>query len=142
MITPISPLIIDIYIIGTWQAGIISLSIINIIYFDPLNGAKLNESSWALLPIIPPTLTQTMHLWKFRKKQALAFYVCANGLLKTRRYDVGISILPSYDDQLRVIIVVEAGVGISRVLRSLMVCILTWMSRLYTCNIVSKTPGF
>ncbi len=53
-------------------------------------------------------MTQTMHLWKFRKKQALAFYICATGLLKPKRDDAGIPILPSYDDQLRVIIVGEA----------------------------------
>ena len=65
-------------------------------------------------------MTQTMHLWKFRKKQALAFYICASGLLKTKRDDAGIPILPAYDDQLRVIIVGEAGVGKSHVLRGLM----------------------
>ena len=43
-------------------------------------------------------MTQTMHLWKSRKKQALAFYICATRLLKTKRDDVGIPILPSYDD--------------------------------------------
>jgi hypothetical protein len=47
-------------------------------------------------------------------------YVCAVRLLKTKRDDVGIPILPSYDDQLRVIIVGEAGVGKYHVLRSLM----------------------
>ena len=66
-------------------------------------------------------MTQTMHLWKFRKKQASAFYTCASRLLKTKRDDdVGIPILPTYDDQLRVIIVGETGVGKSHVLRSLM----------------------
>jgi ABC-type phosphate/phosphonate transport system ATPase subunit len=49
----------------------------------------------------------------------LAFYICATGLLTTKRDDVGIPILPSYEDQLRVIIVGEAGVGKSHVLRSL-----------------------
>ena len=109
-------------IIGTSQAniaGIVSISINNTISIDPSHGAKLNEPSWKLLPI-PPTMTQTMHLWKFRKKQALAFYICASGLLKTKRDDAGIPILPAYDDQLRVIIVGEAGVGKSHVLRSLM----------------------
>ena len=57
---------------------------------------------------------------EFSKKQALAFYICATGLLKTKRDDAGIPILPRYDDQLRVIIVGEAGVGKSHVLRSLM----------------------
>ena len=52
---------------------------------------------------------------KVSEKQASAFYICA-----TKRDDVGISILPSYDDQLRVIIVGKAGVGKSHVLRSLM----------------------
>ncbi len=42
------------------------------------------------------------------------------GLLKTKRDDTGIPILPSYDDQLRVVIVGEVGVGKSYVLRSLM----------------------
>jgi hypothetical protein len=66
-------------------------------------------------------MKQTMHLWKFRKKQALAFYnYCATGLLKKERDDVGIPILPSYNDQLRVIIVGEAGVGKSHTFRSLM----------------------
>jgi predicted ATPase len=42
-------------------------------------------------------------------------------LLKTKRDEVGIPILPSYDDQLRVMIIVgEAGVGKSHILRSLM----------------------
>ena len=81
------------------------------------HGAKPNEPSWTLLPI-PPTVTQTMHLWKSRKKQSLAFYICATGLLKTKRDNVGIPMLPSYDDQLRVIIVGEAGVEKSHVLRS------------------------
>jgi hypothetical protein len=61
-----------------------------------------------------------MHLWKFRKKQALAFYICATRLLKTNRGDARIPISPSYDDQLRVIIVGEARVCKSHVLRSLM----------------------
>ncbi len=65
-------------------------------------------------------MTQTMHLWKFRKKQALAFYICASGLLKTKLDDARIPILSAYDDQLRVIIVGEAGVGKSHVVRSLM----------------------
>jgi hypothetical protein len=65
-------------------------------------------------------MTQTMHFWKFRKEQALAFYICASRLLKTKRDDVAIPIFPSCDDQLRVIIVGEAGVGKSHVLRSLM----------------------
>ena len=52
----------------TGIACIVSLSIKNAIYIDPLINAKLNESSWALLPI-PPTLTQTMHLWKFQKNK-------------------------------------------------------------------------
>ena len=51
------------------------------------------------------------------KKQALAFYICASGLLKTKRDDDGIPILPTYDDQLRVIIVREARVGKSHVPR-------------------------
>ncbi len=54
------------------------------------------------------------------KKHTLAFYIYATGLLKTKRDDVGISILPRYDNRLRVIIVGEAGVGKSHVLRSLM----------------------
>jgi hypothetical protein len=65
-------------------------------------------------------MTQTMHLWNFWKNRALAFYICAIGLLKTKRDDAEIPILPSYDDQLRVIIVGEAGVGKSHVLRSSM----------------------
>ena len=40
--------------------------------------------------------------------------------MKTKRDDAGISILPSNDDQLRGIIVEEAGVVKSHVLRSLM----------------------
>ena len=54
------------------------------------------------------------------KKQALAFYIGASILLKTKRDDAGIPILPSYDDQLRVIIYGEAGVGKYHVLRSIM----------------------
>ncbi len=59
------------YVISTSQAdiaSIISLSINNTFSIDIFNSAKLNEPSWALLPI-PPTLTQTMHLWKFRKNK-------------------------------------------------------------------------
>ena len=63
----------------------------NTISIDPLNGAKLNKPSWTLLSI-PPTLTQTMHLWKFRKNQVLAFYICATGLMKTKRDDARIPI--------------------------------------------------
>ena len=40
--------------------------------------------------------------------------------MKTKRNDDGIPILTSYDDQLLVIIVGEAGVGKSHVMRSLM----------------------
>ena len=47
-------------------------------------------------------------------------YICATGLLKTKRDDTGIPILPSYDIQLRIIIVGEARVGKSQGLRSLM----------------------
>ena len=50
----------------------------------------------------------------------MAFYICATGLLKAKRDDTGIPILPRYYDQLRVIIVKEVGVGKSHVLRSLM----------------------
>jgi hypothetical protein len=106
----------------TSHASIVSIvfvSINNTISIDPSHGAKPNELNWTLLPI-PPTMTQTMHLWKFRKKQTLAFYICATRLLKTKRDDAGILILPSYDDQLRVIIVGEAGVGESHVLRRLL----------------------
>ena len=53
-------------------------------------------------------------------EHALAFYICATRLLKTKRDDDGIPILPSNDDQLRVIIVGVAVVGKSHVLRSLM----------------------
>jgi hypothetical protein len=121
-ITPDSSLINDTCFIGTSQAGIgsiVSVSTNNTIYIDPSHGPKLNEPSCTLL-LIPPTMTQTMHLWKFRKKHALAFYICATRLLKTKQDDDGISILPSYDDQLRVIVVGEARVGKSHVLLSLM----------------------
>ena len=60
-------------------------------------------------------MTQTVHLWKFRKIHALAFYICATGLMTTKRDDAEIPILPSYDDQLRVLIVGEARVGKSHV---------------------------
>ena len=79
MITLDSTLINDTDFIGTNQAsiaGIVSVSINNTISIDPSHGAKLNEPIWTLLPI-PPTMIQIMHLWKFRKKQTLAFYICA-----------------------------------------------------------------
>jgi hypothetical protein len=41
------------------------------------------------------------------RKHALAFYICASRLLKTKRDDARIPTLPSYDDQLRVVIVGE-----------------------------------
>ncbi len=75
MITPDSTLTNATDIIGTSEPGIagtVFLSINNTISIDPSHSAKLTEPSWTLLPI-PPTMTQTMHLWKFRKKQALAF---------------------------------------------------------------------
>ena len=59
--------------IGTNQVGIagsVSVSISNTISIDPSQGAKPNEPSWTLLSI-PPTMTQTMHLWKFWKKNKL-----------------------------------------------------------------------
>jgi hypothetical protein len=65
LITPSTPLIIDINIIGKSQGGIasiVSLSEKKSNSIDSLIIAKLNEKSWALLPI-PPILTQTMHLW-------------------------------------------------------------------------------
>jgi len=43
-----------------------ALSIKNTICIGKLNIAKPYEPSWELIPI-SPTLTQTMHLWKFRK---------------------------------------------------------------------------
>ena len=57
--------------IGTSQAGIVgivSVSFNNTFFIDPSHGAKPNEPSWTLLSI-PPTMTQTMHLWKFRKNK-------------------------------------------------------------------------
>ena len=48
--------------------GIVSISIYNTISIDLAHGAKTNEPSWTLLTI-PPTMTQTMHLWKFRKNR-------------------------------------------------------------------------
>jgi hypothetical protein len=50
--------------IGTSRAGfasIVFVSINNIISSDPSHGAKLNEPSWAFLPI-PPTMTENVHL--------------------------------------------------------------------------------
>ena len=61
----------DIGFIGTSQASIaciVDISINNANSIDPSHGAKLNESSWTLMPI-PPTMTQTMHLWKCRKNK-------------------------------------------------------------------------
>ncbi len=61
----------DTHFIGTGQVGfvgIVSVSINNTISIDPSHGAKLNEPSWTLLSV-PPTMTQTMHLWKFRRKR-------------------------------------------------------------------------
>jgi len=69
VLTPNTSLTINAINIGTSQvgiAGIVFLTINNKISIDPLNGAKLNEPSWALIQI-PPNLTQTMHLWKFKK---------------------------------------------------------------------------
>jgi hypothetical protein len=111
-ITPDSSVINDTDFIGVKLALLVLfllVSINNTNSIDPSHGAKLNEPSWTLS--IPPTMTQTMHLWTFWKKQALAFYICATGLLKTKRDDARISILPNYDDQLRVIIVGEAGIA-------------------------------
>jgi hypothetical protein len=74
-ITPDSSLINDTNFIGTSQASIasiVSVSINNTISIDPSHGAKLNKPSWTLL-LFPPTMTQTMHSWKFCKKHALAF---------------------------------------------------------------------
>ena len=76
-ITPDSSLINDTDFIGTSQVGIVgigSLSINNTICIDSFHGVKPNEPMWTVLPIFP-NMTQTMHLWKFRKKQALAFYI-------------------------------------------------------------------
>ena len=44
-------------------AGIVFVSINNTISIGPSHGAKPNE----LTISIPPTTTQTMHLWKLRK---------------------------------------------------------------------------
>jgi hypothetical protein len=59
-------------------SGIIPLSIHNKIPIDSLDGAKPNEPSWSLFSI-PPTSIKTMHLWKFRKQQALAFLIVQLG---------------------------------------------------------------
>ena len=80
-ITLDSSVINDTYFIGTSQAGIdgiVSASINKTISIDPSHGAKPNEPSWTLLSV-PPIMTQTMHLWRFRKKQDLAFYMCTTG---------------------------------------------------------------
>jgi hypothetical protein len=65
--------------IGTSQAGIASIffvSINNTISFDPSHGAKPNGPSWTLLSI-PPTMTQTMHLWKFQEKTGFSvLFMC------------------------------------------------------------------
>ena len=56
IITSNLPLISDTNSFGASQAGIagiVSLSINNTISIDPLNGAQLNEPSWALLSIPP-----------------------------------------------------------------------------------------
>ena len=87
-------LINDTDFIGTSQSCIASIVYVSInitISTDLLHGAKLNEPTLTLL-LIPPTMTQTVHLWKFRNKQALAFYICATGLLKTNRDDARIPI--------------------------------------------------
>ena len=77
--SPDSSLINDADFIKTSQAGIavvVSVSINNTISIFPFHGAKPNESSWTLLPI-PPTMTQTMHLWKFWKKISFSIlYLC------------------------------------------------------------------
>ena len=78
--SPDSSLIYDTYFIGTSQtviAGIVSLSINNTISIDPSHGAKPNEPSWTLFPI-PPTTTQTMHLWEFRKKIGFSILFMCN----------------------------------------------------------------
>jgi hypothetical protein len=89
-ITPDSSVINDTnFIYRTSQAGIARIVLVcinNTISIDPSHGAKPNEPCWTLLSI-PPTVTQTMHLCKFRKKRVLAFYICAFGLLKTKRDD-------------------------------------------------------
>jgi hypothetical protein len=78
-ITPDSSLINGTNFIGISQAGIagnVFVSINNTISIDPSHGAKPNEPSWTLLQI-PPTMTQTMHLWKFRKKTGFSIlYMC------------------------------------------------------------------
>jgi hypothetical protein len=63
-------LINDTDFIVTSQADIVVIvfvSINNTISIDPFHGAKPNEPSWTLLSILP-TMTQTLYLWKFRKK--------------------------------------------------------------------------
>jgi hypothetical protein len=72
---PNSPLIKYTDIIGTSQARILDIvhwSINIILSIDSLNGAKLHEPSLTFLRI-PPTLIQTMHLWKFRKNKVWRF---------------------------------------------------------------------
>jgi hypothetical protein len=72
-------LINDTDFIGTTHVGIggiASLSTINTIAIYPSHGAKLNEPSWTILPI-SLTMTQTMHLWKFRKTKSFSvLYMC------------------------------------------------------------------
>jgi hypothetical protein len=71
-------LINNIDFIGTSEAGIVdivSVSINNTISIDPSHGEKPNKPSWILLPILP-TMTQTMHLWKFRKTGSRIIYLC------------------------------------------------------------------
>ena len=69
----------DTDVIGTSQvgiAGIVDVHINNTISIDLSHDAKPNEPSWTLLSILL-TMTQTMHLWKFRKKTCCSvLYMC------------------------------------------------------------------
>ena len=84
----------------------------------PAINSTSNEPSWNLLPT-RPSEAEAMHLWTLRKRGALAFHIAAKHLLKLQLSQDGIPILPNYDDQLRMILVGEAGVGKSRVIRAI-----------------------
>ena len=70
--------------------------------------------SWDRLQV-PPTQTEAMHTWAFRKEAARAFYAATTHLLSLRRNDDGLAVL-DVDKQLRMLVVGEAGVGKSHLL--------------------------
>ena len=79
--------------------------------------SQWSEPSWEKRTI-PPTVEQAMHLWAFRKEAARGFLAVTKALMSLERDASGQGILTA-DKQLLMLIIGEAGVGKSHLIRAI-----------------------